>query len=157
MPRATRRPSPRPLRAPARWLVLAASALAAACGSPPDDSPQQQTRERLVGTWLREYQDETTRVRRVLVLEADGRFREMAAAAAPGPPLSEHEHAGEWGFDGTNLKRRYMLMDGKKPSPLISPYATLELRFQSRDEFVGTDNIHHRQVRYRRVDEGTRP
>jgi hypothetical protein len=137
--------------------LLAACILACACGSPPDDSPQQQTRDRLVGTWLREYQDHMTVVRRVLVLDADGRFSERVVAGGDGPRIAEHEHAGEWRFDGTNLKRRYTKMDGKQPAAPIVPFATLELRFASRDEFVGIDNVHGRQVRYRRVLEGTLP
>jgi hypothetical protein len=137
--------------------ALATALLACACGEPPDDSPQQQMEERLVGTWLREYQEDTVRVRRVLVLEPDGSFQEMATVAAADSPVTEHSHAGAWHFDGTNLKRRYTRMNGRQPSAPTVPFATFELRFQHPDEFIGIDNVRKRQVRYRRVVEGTRP
>jgi hypothetical protein len=136
-------------------LTLLAAALAG-CGDPPDDSPRHQIAERLVGTWLREYDEDGTRVRRVLVLRADGTFRELSVAALPGM-VAKNEHQGEWSFDGTNLKRRYILVNGEPPSRLRPPFATFELRFESRDEFVGVDNVHRRQVVYRRVGEGTLP
>ena len=142
---------------PRLMFTLAVAAVLAACGSPPDDSPQRHIEERLVGTWLREYQDQTTTVRRVLVLAADAQFREHAVATDGGAAVSEHSHAGEWRFDGTNLKRRYTRMDGKQPSAPTVPFATFELRFSSRDEFVGLDNVRRREVRYRRVVEGTTP
>ena len=136
--------------------LLAASALLCACGSPPDDSPQRRIEERLVGTWLREYRDDATNVRRVLVLGADGHFRELATVDA-GAAVSEHVHSGDWTFDGTNLKRRYTQMDGKQPSAPVVPFATFELQFPTPDEFVGVDNVHRREVRYRRVMDGTLP
>jgi hypothetical protein len=139
------------------FALITAVVLLGACGNPPDDSPQRRTEERLVGTWLREYRDEATTVRRILVLEPDGHFRELAAASAAGAGVTEYEHAGEWTFDGTNLKRRYTRMDGKLPSAPTVPFATFELRFASRDEFVGVDNVHRREVRYRRVTDGTLP
>ena len=131
--------------------------VAAACTHPPEETPQQQVEERLVGTWLREYDEDATRVRRVLVLESDRSFREMAVVRDAGAPVAEHEHAGEWRYDGTNLKRRYNRVDGQKPSAPIVPFATFELKFQSPDEFLGIDHVHRRQVRYRRVGDGTLP
>src|SRR3954463_533962 len=73
------------------------------CESPPDDSPERRTEERLVGTWLREYQEDGTRVRRVLVLGPDGHFRELASIRN-GDAAIQHIHSGDWIFDGTNLK-----------------------------------------------------
>jgi hypothetical protein len=128
------------------WVaVLAAGLLACACSGPPDDSPEHRIEERLVGTWLRDYEEAGTRVRRVLVLDAAGHFEEMVTVSQPGAAAVKFAHAGEWLFDGTNLKR-----------PTV-PFATFELRFESPKEFVGVDNVHKRQVRYRRVAEGTLP
>ena len=140
-----------------RPAALTVAVLAGACGQPPDDSPQQQTRERLIGTWLREYQEDAIRVRRVLVLESGGGFRESALVTESGAPVAQHAHAGEWRFDGTNLKRRYTRMNGRKPAAPIVPFATFEIHFQSPDEFIGVDNVRRRQLRYRRVVEGTTP
>lgn len=137
--------------------VALAAGLAGGCDSGPDAAPAEQIHERLVGTWLREYQDQSTMVRRVLVLDAGGGFREMATATDAGAAVAEHMHEGEWLFDGTNLKRRYLKMDGRVPSAPIVPFATLEVRFPSRNEFIGVDNLRKREVRYRRVAEGTVP
>jgi len=109
-----------------------------------------------VGTWLREYEEDATRVRRVLVLGADGHFREMANVRTPGAVV-EHVHSGNWVFDGTNLKRHYTEMDGKRPARPVIPFATFEVRFDAPGEFVGVDNVHRREVHYRRVMDGTVP
>ena len=140
-----------------RWLAVLAAVWLCACTQPPDDSPDRLVEQRLVGTWLREYQEDATRVRRVLVLEQDGSFREMAAVLPGAGPAIQHSHAGEWLFDGTNLKRRYTRLDGQAPAAPIVPFATFELKFQSPDEFLGIDNVHRRQVQYRRVTDGTLP
>jgi hypothetical protein len=136
--------------------LLAAGAALAACGNPPDDSPERRTEERLVGTWLREYEEDTTRVRRVLVLGADGHFRELASIHTA-DAVFQHVHSGDWIFDGTNLKRHYTQIDGKRPARPMIPFATFEVRFPAPGEFVGVDNVHRREVRYRRVTDGTLP
>lgn len=69
----------------------------------------------------------------------------------------QHAHSGDWLFDGINLKRRYTLIDGRRPSAPTFPYAAFEIRFESRNVFIGTDNIRKRQVRYQRVADGTLP
>jgi hypothetical protein len=137
-------------------LLLLAAALAG-CGDPPDDSPRHQIAERLVGTWLREYDEEGIRVRRILVLRADGTFRELSVVSQARGAVAENEHEGDWSFDGTNLKRHYTRVNGEPPSRLRPPFATFELRFESPNEFVGVDNVHRRRVLYRRVGEGTLP
>ncbi|MDB5880297.1 MAG: hypothetical protein JWP43_175 [Ramlibacter sp.] len=157
MPRDARHLPSWPLvgrRSACAW--LAAGAVLAACGNPPDDSPQRRTEERLVGTWLREYEENATRVRRVLVLDADGHFRELASVQT-GDAVIQHVHSGDWIFDGTNLKRHYTQIDGERPARPVIPFATFEVRFPAPGEFVGVDNIHRREVRYRRVTEGTVP
>jgi hypothetical protein len=141
----------------APWAAMLAAACLCSCIQPPDDTPDRLVAERLVGTWLREYEEDATRVRRILVLESDGRFRELATVSAVAGPATQHSHSGEWRFDGTNLKRRYTRMDGRQPAAPIVPFATFELKFQSPDEFLGVDNVHRRQVRYRRVMDGTLP
>jgi hypothetical protein len=138
-------------------MALAASLLVCGCGQPPDDSPAQQMGERLVGTWLRDYEEQGFRIRRVLVLQPDGHFREAVNISESGASVAQPAHAGDWVFDGTNLKRRYTRMNGQQPSAPTVPFATFELRFESPNEFVGIDNVHRREVRYRRVAEGTEP
>ncbi len=127
------------------------------CSSAPDDGGSVDIEARLPGTWLREYTQDGIPVRRVLVLEAGGRFRETSRSIGAQPPEPDHEHAGEWVYDGTNLKRRYTIIDGKQPSAPAMPFATFELKFASRNEFTGLDRVRRHEVRYRRVADGTVP
>jgi hypothetical protein len=127
----------------------------AGCNNPPPDSPLDAIQQQLVGSWLREYTQEGAQVRRLLVLGEDGRFAETARVVDAAGAVTEHAHAGQWTFDGTNLKRRYTSFDGKQPSAPTLPYVTYQLKFESRYEFVGTDNVRKREVRYSRVGQGT--
>lgn len=102
----------------------------------------------LSGTWLREHVEQGVRSRRLLHLEPDGTFREQVRLVSATGQASRHEHAGTWLYDGTNLKRKYTLMNGEPPSRLNLPFATFEIRFESRDEFIGTDHIHRNTVGY---------
>lgn len=136
-------------------LGLAAALGVAACDNAPVDSPLQATHQRLVGTWLREFEQEGVRVRRVLVLEQDGQFGESVRITDSAGAVTEHRHAGAWLYDGTNLKRRYTLMNGQQPSAPLVPYATFEISFPSKAEFIGIDRVRRREVRYQRVADGT--
>lgn len=144
------------------WWGLAALAVAAAfaAGDLRTGSSQrraQDTRDLLQGTWLREYRDDGTQVRRVLTLEPDGGFREQTRVRDGTGRDSEFVNEGTWLFDGTNLKRKYTLVNGRPPSRLHLPFATFEIRFETRNEFVGIDHVHRNQVLYRRVGAGTQP
>ena len=117
----------------------------------------EDTRELLPGTWLREYTARDVRVRRILTLAPGGAFRESVRAIDSAQGVIEHVHEGTWLYDGTNLKRKYTLVDGSPPSRLNLPFATFEIAFQTRNEFVGVDHIHRNRIVYRRVPEGTMP
>ena len=117
------------------FLVACGVALLAACDRPPEDSPADAVRERLVGTWLRAYDESGTRVRRVLVLQADGSFHEQSVVVSQDAAVPKASHgSGRWLFDGTNLKRHYRLVNGQPVSAPTVPFATFELRFTSRSE-----------------------
>jgi hypothetical protein len=143
----------------ARRSAVAAVALTgfllAACSGPPADSPVDAVQHQLVGSWLRQYTQEGARVQRLLVLGEDGLFTETARVVDAAGAVTGHAHAGQWTFDGTNLKRRYTSFDGKQPSAPTLPYVTYQLKFESRYEFVGTDNVRKREVHYSRVAQGT--
>jgi hypothetical protein len=134
--------------------TLLAPFFLAACSEPPADSPVEAVQQQLVGSWLREYSQEGARVWRLLVLGEDGLFTETARVVDAAGAVTEHAHAGQWTFDGTNLKRRYTSFDGKRPSAPTLPYVTYQLKIESRYEFVGTDNVRKREVRYLRVAQG---
>lgn len=126
----------------------------AACGQEPADSADDDIQQRLIGTWLREYQQEGARVRRLLVLGPDGNFTESARVVDAAGLQTLHNHAGHWLYDGMNLKRHYTSFDGKQPSSPVLPYATFQVKFESSRAFIGTDNVRRRAVRYERVEDG---
>lgn len=131
--------------------------LLAACDDAPRELSQDSVQDRLPGTWLREFEEKGVRVRRVLVLESDGKFSEMVRINDASGAVIEHHHAGSWFYDGTNLKRKYTRMDGKPTAAPTVPFAAFELKFPSRNEFIGIDNVHRREVRYQRVQSETLP
>ena len=138
-----------------RLLFCLPALLAAGCDIGPEHIAE--VRERLVGTWLRDYEQDGTRVRRVLVLEQDGRSRETSRSLGPKEIGVRHVHEGEWLYDGTNLKRHYRLIDGEQVSAPTIPFAAFELRFTGSHAFTGTDNVRGREIRYQRVPAGTEP
>ena len=123
----------------------------------PSDSAQQAVQDQLLGTWLREYGEGGIRARRLLVLESNHLFRETVRITDATGQVTEQRHEGTWLYDGTNLKRKYTLMDGKLPSRLNLPFVAFEVKFESKNEFVGTDHVRHNQLRYRRVQPETHP
>ena len=139
------------------WLCAALALLLTGCDSSTGDAPDRELQQRLTGTWLRDFEEDGIRVRRVMVLESDGRFREMTRITDAAGTVTQHNHGGEWHFDGTNLKRRYTSVDGKLPSAPTMPYATFEVSFQSRNEFIGIDHVRKREVRYQRVTDEAQP
>jgi hypothetical protein len=138
--------------------ILLASWLLSCSNASPDasiDAPEEIVQQRLLGTWLREFEENGIRVRRLLVLEGDATFRETSRVTDAQGGITEHSHAGSWLYDGTNLKRKYTRMDGKQPAAPTLPFAAFELRFESNNEFIGIDNVRKREVRYRRVQPET--
>lgn len=117
----------------------------------------RETEELLQGTWLREYSAQDVQVRRVLTLVPGGTFREAVRAVDAAGKVTEQAHEGHWFYDGSNLKRKYTLVDGKPPSRLNLPFATFEIAFQTRNEFTGVDHIHRNRIHYRRVAAETQP
>jgi len=138
-------------------LWVSDASLRSAAGSAMQERSTRETREMLEGTWLREYSVLGTRARRVLVLEPDGEFRETVRAVGAGGEVLQESHEGTWLYDGTNLKRKYTLMNGEPPSRLRMPFATFEIAFDSRNEFHGVDHVRGHRIRYRRVPAETMP
>ncbi len=139
------------------FILVVVFALPGAGCEPAPDADASEIRERLVGTWLRDYQENGTHVRRVLVLGPDGRFREVSRTLGPAEAGTGHRHEGEWVYDGTNLKRRYTRIDGQPPGAPTVPFAAFQIEFTGSHDFVGTDNLRRRELRYHRVPDGTMP
>ena len=133
--------------------LVAAVVLLSTCGDAlrSQDLQAADGRVQLQGTWLREYTERGVQVRRLLALQPDGDFRENVRVQEASGAVTEYAHEGTWLYDGTNLKRRYTLMNGKPPSRLNLPFATFEISFDSRNAFTGVDHIHGHKVHYRRV------
>ena len=130
-------------------LMLALLALAALLTATGITSPEPQ--DELQGTWLREATEQGVRSRHLLVLEPDGAFRESVRVVDGAGAVTDYVHAGTWLYDGTNLKRKYSVVNGRPPSRLNLPFATFEIEFESRNEFAGVDHIHGNRIAYRRV------
>ena len=129
-------------------VLITVSAVLAACEQPPD--ADTDLREQFVGTWLREVGEGGITARRVLVLESSGKFHETTRITDAGGAEKIVKGEGDWLFDGRNFKRRYAHVEGGRIQ-----FATFEVKFSSRNEFVGVDNVRKVEVKYRRVMDGT--
>jgi hypothetical protein len=136
--------------------ALLSLALLAGCDSA-ESLRIEDTRSRLVGTWLREPDADSVPSRRLLVLGAEGKFTERIVVSPQGSPAGRRELAGEWSYDGTNLKRRYLQENGRQFAGGSMRFATFPLLSVGRAELVVDDKIEGRPVTYRRVPEGTLP
>lgn len=115
-----------------------------------------ETRAKLVGTWQRGVELDSGKGRRVLTLGKDGKFTDRSDRVGSDGSPERQEYAGEWSYDGTYLKRRFLQENGRQFSGGKMRYATFQLKAVSASEFVVNENIEGRDVTYRRVSEGTK-
>jgi hypothetical protein len=154
---------------PLTWAIalpalLCVGAFLSTLANPPDRSPRglavayaDEAGDLLPGTWVREYSEEGFEVRRVLVMDSKGEFREVSHIVEPGGKRDEYVNEGTWMYDGTNFKRKYESINGQSPSRLNTPLVTLPIAFHTRNEFAGVDPIHGHDIVYQRVAPGTQP
>ncbi len=93
-------------------------------------------------------------MRHTLNLGADGQFLEIAADAEDGPAGAEPQRevwSGEWTYDGTNLKRRYLHKNGRLLIGTTLHYATFTLISVSPEAFVVDDNFVKHPVSFQRL------
>ena len=139
------------------WLfaLLAFAALLSTCDGPFSlnsasaltPGSRAEVQQQLQGTWMRETVVDGVQARGVLRLQPAGAFTESVAVAGADGVVRHFEHAGTWLYDGTNLKRKYTSMNGRPPSRLNLPFATLQVTFDSRNDFTGVDHIHgHEEI-----------
>ncbi|OOG42239.1 hypothetical protein [Polaromonas sp. A23] len=136
--------------------LLVALALAAGCDNE-ESARTDETRAKLVGTWLREAESGGVKSRRVLSLSQDGKFADRIHATAADGQSERLDYAGEWSYDGTNLKRRYLQENGRQFSGGKIRYATQPLVSVSSSELVTRDNAGGIELVYQRAPEGTQP
>lgn len=115
-----------------------------------------ETRTKLVGTWQRAGESDDRNGRRVLKLGKDGKFTDRSERVGSDGAVERQEYAGEWSYDGTHLKRRFLQENGRQFSGGKMRFATFPIKAVSASEFVVNDNIEGRDVTYRRVSEGTK-
>jgi hypothetical protein len=128
--------------------------VSAVIGCSMEDPVVAETRAKLVGTWLEESESGGVSVRRVLSLKADGKFLDESILSTSGSSPERRELAGEWSYDGLNLKRRYLQENGRQFSGGGIRYATFPLKAVTESEIVLEDNIQKRQAKYRRIEKG---
>lgn len=136
--------------------IAAVVTLLAGCDSA-QSARTEDIRGQLVGTWLTEAESGKVKLRRVLSLGTDGRFSERLVATTTGEGVERQEYAGEWSYDGTNFKRRFLQENGRQYSGGKIRYATFPLVSISPSEFVVDDNVQGAKVAFRRVADGTNP
>jgi hypothetical protein len=132
------------------------AALLLGCDNP-ESARIEEVRSKLVGTWLEEAEAGSVRSRRVLTLAADGKFTDRALTISAGSTTNSKEFAGEWSYDGTNFKRRYMQENGRQYAGGSMRFATFALKELKRSELIVYDSIQGRDAIYRRVPDGTLP
>lgn len=132
------------------FLSIAALLLLAGCENA-DSSRMEETRNKLVGTWLREDGSDGDNSRRVLYLGANGKFVDSISRSTSEGRMERTEFSGEWSYDGKNLKRRFLQENGRQFSGGRIRYATFALVSAQASEFVVNDNIVGREVRYRKT------
>lgn len=137
------------------WLaILFVAAHVAAC-SDAESGRVNETQAQLVGTWLLESEAGSVKSRRVLALERDGKFIDRFTVTTSGGNPEKLEYAGEWSFDGMNLKRRFLQENGRQYSGGKIRFATFPLISVSANELVVDDNIQGRKLIFGRVQKGT--
>ncbi|WP_422087892.1 hypothetical protein [Variovorax sp.] len=140
-----------------KLLVLALLLIAIVSCEKKSPLAEDNIRQKLVGTWLSEIDFEGTKTRAVTKVDQDGAFREIEKFVDSKGEAVEVSYAGEWSFDGTNFKRKYMSKDGRPLPSSKFEYATYAVSMVGEGEFVGVDKIQQRTVRFARADEGARP
>jgi hypothetical protein len=138
------------------YAFLLGACVLAGCDDP-ESVRVEETRARLVGSWLEEAESGGAKSRRVVFLGADGKFTDRIVVSSSGTAAERREFAGEWSFDGTNLKRRYMQENGRQFSGGGMRFATVPVKSVTPSELVIDDNVQGREGRYRRVGDGTQP
>jgi len=142
-----------PIHAP---VVLILSVLVAACNDA-DGQRREEIAGRLAGTWLEESESDGLTIRRVVTLKKGGTFEQAVKVLEPGGSVRSEVAAGDWYFDGETFKRRYRTVDGKQLSGI--QFASYQVISLTDSELACVDHLTEgkRNVRFRRVADGTTP
>jgi hypothetical protein len=141
---------------PLHALVFGLSVLAAACNDA-DRQPREDIAGRLAGTWLEESESDGLKIRRVVALKKSGAFEQATRVLEAGGSTRSETTAGDWHFDGETFKRRYRFVNGKHVSGI--QFASYQVISLTDTELACVDHLTEgkRNVRLRRVPDGTMP
>jgi len=113
--------------------------------------------QKLIGTWVSEFDDRSNKSRVVTELVKDGSFRETETIFKSSGEVDISLHAGDWSFDGANFKRKYTSLEGRPLSNSQFGYVTYAVQEFGGDNFIGIDNIRTLTVRFSRVLVNAKP
>lgn len=136
--------------------LVAVASLLAGCDSA-ESQRIAQVRSQLAGTWSTSFLAEDARVRHHMVLQPDGKFTQRVHITPPDGPDERVELTGEWSYDGSNFKRRYLTENGRKFAGASIRYATFPLVSVSDTELVTQDTINGGQRVYQRERQQAQP
>jgi hypothetical protein len=141
---------------PLHALVFGLSVLAAACNDT-DPQPREEIASRLAGTWLEESESDGLKIRSVVALKKSGAFEQATRVLGAGGSMRSETTTGDWHFDGETFKRRYRFVDGKQVSGI--QFASYQVISLTDTELACVDHLTEgkRNVRFRRVPDGTMP
>ena len=145
------------VRRPTHFLAaLFLSILATACDDA-DARRREEMKDRLVGTWLEEAEFEGTKFRSVVSLQKGGAFQQTTQVIQPDGTARSEASTGDWVFDGETFKRRYRTMNEKQVRGIL--FASYQVISLTDAELACVDHLTEgkRDVRFRRVPEGTKP
>jgi hypothetical protein len=133
-------------------VVLGVSVLAAACN---DAGPDIASR--LAGTWLEEAEADGLKIRRIVALKKGGAFEQTTKVLEAGGSIRSETIEGDWYFDGETFKRRYRSVNGRRVSGI--QFASYQVLSLTDSELDCVDHLIEgkRNVRFRRVPDGTTP
>ena len=135
------------------WLL---AAVVTAC-TDADTRRREEIAQRLVGTWLEEVERDGLKIRVVVNLEKGGTFQQAVRAVGPDGASRTELIAGDWFFDGETFKRRYLTVNGNRVSGI--QFASYQFASLTDSEFACVDHLIEgkREVKFRRVPDGTSP
>ena len=141
-----------PVHAP---VVLALSVLVSACDA--DAQRREEIAGRLAGTWVEETESDGRKIRSVVTLKKGGTFEQAVKVLEPGGSARREFTTGDWYFDGETFKRRYRTVDGRQVSGI--QFASYQVVSLTDTELACVDHLAEgkRNVRFRRVADGTTP
>lgn len=131
-------------------------ALLVSCGK--SNNPSDiDAEKKFVGIWSSDVDYDGLKNNIITSLAPDGTFHEVEKIFNENKSVEEVRHAGDWSFDGVNLKRRYTRKNGKPLTNAQFGYITFAVREYQSGSFIGVNNIEQRSVKFTRINAESHP